>query len=679
MTIPATADFVACCVAAVVVTATHSLLPIVAGDRTAAALAWTRISEMLVLHLLVFTTAFAVISMIRGLARFSSRPQVFEAWLGRGALAGLLTLFIYRVVLVSLSFSGVRGITVAAAMGTALALVLGPRGTSAPAGLASALSGLTPRWATASRTRAALWLVLAMSLVAAAESAVASTDWNFAVGKLLALVSWLVALAATIRIGPQFVTGERWTRPALTMVPFAACLLVLAVYQSGEHGLSADTQGQAQPAARPVDVSSRLITDALAPGAITDVGMYEYLQRHTNIPHSVQVSPVAVDFAHLGGASPVRPHVFVFVIDSLRRDYLSPYNDRVTFTPAIERFASESTVFDRAFTRYGATGLSVPSIWVGGFVLHKQYVTPFAPMNTLAKLLDAQGYAQWLSVDNIVETIVPKTAAPDPLNVGTLVKDYRLCSTLSEVRSRLDRLTPSAPPAFVYSLPQDIHVSAITREGSAVVDKAGYDGFNQPYASRVRRLDDCFGEFIDDLKAHGLYEQSVVILTSDHGDSLGEEGRMGHAYTIFPEIIQVPLIVHLPERMRAALVADTSAPAFTSDITPSLYAILGHQPERPAGIFGQPLFRRASDRPAVRSNAEVVASSYGSVYGALLNDARRLYIIDGVSLREHAYELDGSGAGRAVGVRPADREEGQRAIRATIGEIASFYRYQPGP
>ena len=55
-------------------------------------------------------------------------------------------------------------------------------------------------------------------------------------------------------------------------------------------------------------------------------------------------------------------------------------------------FAKDSVVFTRAFTRYGGTGLSVPAIWTGGMVLHKQYVTPSEPMNTLLKLLDAGGY-----------------------------------------------------------------------------------------------------------------------------------------------------------------------------------------------------------------------------------------------------------------------------------------------
>jgi hypothetical protein len=111
-----------------------------------------------------------------------------------------------------------------------------------------------------------------------------------------------------------------------------------------------------------------------------------------------------------------------------------------------------------------------------------------------------------------------------------------------------------------------------------------------------------------------------------------------------------------------------------------LYALLGHDPTPPAAIFGQPLFSAASSRPARRqSTAEVVASSYGSVYGTLLDDAQRLYIIDGVSLREYLYELDGTAAGRMVQVRQADREAGQRAIRVAIDNISTFYGHASAP
>jgi phosphoglycerol transferase MdoB-like AlkP superfamily enzyme len=299
-------------------------------------------------------------------------------------------------------------------------------------------------------------------------------------------------------------------------------------------------------------------------------------------------------------------------------------------------------------------------------------------MNTLARLLEHEQYQQWVGMDNILDVILPSSPHRLPLDAGIDVADFRLCRTLDEIRGRLGRLTGGSAPAFVYSLPQDVHVSVIAREGATPVGRESYGTFYAPYASRVRRLDACFGEFIDDLKTRALFERSVIIVTADHGDSLGEQGRMGHAYTIYPEIVQVPLMVHLPSDLRAGLSADTSAPAFTTDLTPTLYALLGHQPRRPAPFFGRPLFRKeTASRPPSPAEPQVVASSYGSVYGALLDDARRLYIIDGIGLREYSYTLDGTGAGRVETVSDTDRVRGQRAIRATVEGIAELYGYRP--
>jgi arylsulfatase A-like enzyme len=279
-------------------------------------------------------------------------------------------------------------------------------------------------------------------------------------------------------------------------------------------------------------------------------------------------------------------------------------------------------------------------------------------------------------MDNILDVILPPSARRQALDADIQVADFRLCRTLGEIRGRLDRLKAGGPPTFVYSLPQDVHIAAITREGASSIDSASYGSFYAPYASRVRRLDACFGEFIDDLKARGLYDQSLVVLTADHGDSLGEQGRMGHAYTIFPEILQVPLIVHLPSAW-AGFKADTSAPAFTTDLTPSLYALLGHQPHPPAEFFGRPLFRKDGTPPQPpTTDPQVVASSYGSVYGTLLDDGRRLYIFDGIAMRDYAYELDGTGTGRATTISDDDRVRGQRAIRETVDAIARFNHYR---
>jgi hypothetical protein len=665
------ADFLACAAAALLIVATHAALAW-PGLETSAWLAG--VGRSTVLHLLVFSGAFALLSLVRGAAQRSRQPRAAEAWLARIVLAVVFALFM-RVVLAALSFTGGQAVVVAAAFGIALAIVFTPGRGGSAGGVDDALSGFAPRWAVASPGAAIVWIVLAMAAVAGLERAIAQSDWDFTIAKLIALGSWLIALSTMLRLVPARPAAAVPSHVA-SIAPFVACVLVLGVqqYTAGAAAVSPDSPLAAWTGR---DVSSRLITDALTPAAETDAGIYRYLQANTNIPRTAAVTPVAVTFAPLRGRSGVKPpHLFVFVIDSLRRDYLSAYNDRVAFTPAIGRFAAESTVFERAFTRYGGTGLAVPSIWVGGLVLHKQYVTPFAPMNALNKLLDAEGYAKSIGMEHIVKTVLPANATVTTLDEGVPVKDHRLCRTLAEVRGRLASLAADPRPAFVYSLPQDVHIATINREGAGPVDAGDYAGFNAAYASRVHRLDTCFGEFITDLKARGLYDDSLIVVTSDHGDSLGEQGRVGHAYTIFPEIVQVPLLVHLPASMRATVTTSPTAVAFTSDITPSLYALLGHAPTPPSWLFGQPLFYPRGAAPPARRGPHVVASSYGSVYGALLDDARRLYIIDAVSLRDHLYELDGSAAGRPVTVGPRERADGQRAVRAAVDEIARFYRYR---
>ena len=104
---------------------------------------------------------------------------------------------------------------------------------------------------------------------------------------------------------------------------------------------------------------------------------FDLMQRNTGFPKEHVIQPLDIRFAsNLGSAPGPKPHVFIIVVDSLRRDYVLPANPKVTFTPSLEKFAKTSDVFTNTFTHYGATGMSEPSIWVGGMMPHKQYIAP---------------------------------------------------------------------------------------------------------------------------------------------------------------------------------------------------------------------------------------------------------------------------------------------------------------
>jgi membrane-anchored protein YejM (alkaline phosphatase superfamily) len=424
------------------------------------------------------------------------------------------------------------------------------------------------------------------------------------------------------------------------------------------------------------DASFRLIRDALS-APPKDDSFYKFLTQNTNIPRSVPTAPVNVDLAGpLTPGTGFKPHIFIITIDSFRRDYVGAYNSAVTFTPGIDAFAQESVVFRNAYTRYGGTGLSEPSIWVGGMTLHKQYVTPFYPMNALEKLLEAEKYRSYISMDAILRVIVQPTENQVELDSTTSGMDYRLCSSLSDLQSKLDQRAPGDGPAFAYTQPQDIHISVINREKTTVIDGGAYPGFYAPYASRVRRLDGCFGGFIQYLKTHGLYDNSVVVLTADHGDSLGEDGRWGHAYTLVPEVVRIPLLVHLPKQFQG-MHTDAKTVAFQSDVTPTLYYLLGHKPTVKAAFYGRPLVTEtAAELQTTRKSEYMIAASYAAVWGILGDGGRSLAVFDAVNYKDSYFDI--SDTRYSSGTMSAQqREKGEEIVRKGIGELNAFYKFQP--
>ena len=619
--------------------------------------------------LLVGMFVFLVLTLMRGVAGLFPRPVVAEVWGTVIALGVLLGWFIGRVVLTSISIDSSVAAAAGYLAGVAIALAVTVRGAHRfehpDDGVTSVLGCLAPRAAGRALGFVA-WLVVIAVVAFAVHRVTLTADWNSVAARLGILVAWLLAIGGAKRVVRMPGDGEPGVFLGLALVVLAAYVGIDRLAASG--------------GVRPQTPAGRWAAELLTPPVDGPSELYDLLPGHTNIPSARAVPPVQVDWAALSGAPATdRPDVYVFIVDSLRRDYLSPYNPAVTFTPAIDAFANDSLVFARAFTQYGATRLSVPSIWVGGPLLHKQYVTPFAPMNALARLLAHEQYAEWISMDNILDVILPATPALAPLDRGVPVRDFRLCRTLDEIRSRLRDRPVEGPPVFAYSLPQDLHVSVITREGAGSVDADRYDGFYAPVASRVRRFDACFGAFVDDLRARGTFDRSIVIVTADHGDSLGEEGRMGHAYTLYPEIARVPLIVHVPATLRDRFTWDVQRPAYTTDLTPTLHRLLGHDPVSPAPFFGESLAALTGvPRPPVRNR--MIAASYGSVYGALLDGATRLYVADAIQRREMAFTIgDGAEPGSAIPVTPAIRRDGGDVIRETVEAIARQYQFTPPP
>jgi glucan phosphoethanolaminetransferase (alkaline phosphatase superfamily) len=611
-------------------------------------------------HSVLFATLFVILNWIWAAAIIFPQPQRAQFILLHLFGGALIWLTLHLIVFPPMTFGGARaGMYAAAVAVTASAFVAGIRLRTEHR--ASATGWVAGAWGIAAVALTGGWLALAT----------ARMDWNYLLQKLTATAVWLVVFLILCRTPVRFPIRPRST---LAMLLIAAGVVIAfrtleATPLHQNHAALLDRYAG-------YDASFQLIRDTLAPSApVGEETFYRFLSQNTNIPRSIPVAPVDVNLVERLETSHLpKPNIFIFVIDSLRRDYLSPYNPAVKFTPSIAAFARDSVVMENAFTRYGGTGLSEPSLWVGGMMLHQQYITPFRPMNSLEKLILANGYQAFVSRDTILATILGDWPNLSELDRSNATMYYDFSATLKELEGRISAAPSANGPIFAYTQPQNIHISVIQREKESVLSGGQYPGFYAPYASRLARVDSSFGEFIQFLKTRGIYDNSIIVFTSDHGDSLGEEGRWGHAYTIFPEILRIPLIVHLPSALHKRLTYDPDAASFLTDVTPSIYYLLGQKPIQPNEILGRPLFtEKAEEQKAYQRDDYLVASSYAAVYGILSSNGRRLYVADAANHRDYAFDL--SGGLIRLPISDSMRATYQRQISDHILEINHFYRY----
>jgi len=636
----------------------------------------------LVGHALVFAIlACAVIVLLRAGRRIRPGGAVEYGLLAIASAVGVM-LVTNRLVFASIAFTGGAawtlslffGVLVASVWSGVVQILQDDRAASSETAIDWWLAPLPFH---RSRVIAVGVLASLVLVEAAGISYLMTFDWDFLLQRLFVLVVWFLAFAYTwfvVKAGGQPLSRRRLA--AQILVPLACFGGSVGAGGLMARGNDAFVPEFVLEGYVAVDPSYRLVHDALTLSSAEQARFYAHLRANSLIQH-VTVNPIRFDFdASLTPSRETKPNIFLFVVDSLRRDYVSPYNSNVTFTPAIGKFAEDSVVFDRAFTRYGGTGLAVPAIWAGGMLLHKQYVTPFDPMNTLLRLIEAERYRRTMSMDSIVVQLMSPPPPADEVDRGVPVVEYRLCRTLEDLTAKLSAAPGDPRPIFAYALPQDIHVSHVRSE--PVPAGRSYPGFFAPAAAQIERMDQCFGEFIHFLKRSKLYDDSVIILTSDHGDSLGEMLRWGHSYTMFPEVARIPLIVRVPERLRERFVADERAVSLSTDITPTLYALLGHPPADLGPLYGRPLFAPRGEQLPPRTGPLLIASSYGGVYAVLHDNGSRIYIADGVNGRDYAYDLRGASPVR-IGVTPANRADDQRFIRSQVDEIARAYHFAAEP
>jgi arylsulfatase A-like enzyme/predicted Zn-dependent protease len=284
-----------------------------------------------------------------------------------------------------------------------------------------------------------------------------------------------------------------------------------------------------------------------------------------------------------------KPSILLVTIDTLRADHVGCYGDREAETATIDRLAAEGVRFEEARSHVPLTAPSHATILTGVLpprhgVRGNGMFRLKSDVPTLAEALRQAGYRTAAVVASVVldratglnrgfdsyddnQRIGPKSAFQYLERGASQIEDASLAA--------LGRLEP---PFFLWVHFYDPHVPWVAPPPFAKQHPtSGYD-------AEIAFADAAFGGVLQAAKARSA-NQLVVVVASDHGESLGEHGENQHGYTLHRGVLRVPLIISGPGVPRGKTV---SATVGLVDVAPTL-AELAHVELR--GTSGRSLLR----------------------------------------------------------------------------------------
>ncbi|HSY91897.1 MAG TPA: sulfatase-like hydrolase/transferase [Candidatus Binatus sp.] len=655
----------------------------------------------LVSHFALAIVVLSALNFIFLIAARTSRPRMVRRGLVGALIAVVLSVVLTRFLGNAMSFDGWSAYFYASAFALTLTLwgfaIVEPFlarttvteipkttvASSVARDEAKISSGQTSGQTSAQTVATWVTIVVVTGLALGSRWLIGGEDWNGFVESTAALLFWIVMSLCVYRLRPVRANYS-------AVVIFGVLLAAIFVYKGlqateifwGKSVGSTDDEISLKLEEYGTGDASFLLAHHMLGNGRGEVcgDLCRIMREYTNIRDTrTQAEVRLVD--HLSLTQSGRPNVFVFVIDAMRPDYLGAYNPRVDYTPNLDAFARDSVVLHHAYSQYAGTSLSEPALWAGAMMLHAHYLQPFSRVNGLEQMLRADNYHMIVSMDEVVKEILLPTDDLVKLDMDKKLWNHlEIGSTLQQAQSVLDGRTESQGPIFFYDQPKNVHQFARNDVPSPTSQHwPDRPGLNTRITYEVHWVDKCLGEFFAYLKQHGMYDDSIIIVTSDHGDATGEFGRTSHSTSIWPEIMKVPLIIHLPQKMREHLVYDDSRVSTLTDITPTLYYLLGHRPIRQNPLFGRPLFAETKEELDRYPKKDLLlASDVRAVYGILTADGRYLYTTYDSPAQSYLFDLTTDPNAEHSILTPPLKQRYDEEIIEHLHSIADFYGYKPG-
>jgi len=330
-------------------------------------------------------------------------------------------------------------------------------------------------------------------------------------------------------------------------------------------------------------------------------------------------------------------NVLFIVIDTLRSDNLGCYGQDDILTPHIDAFSAESLLFERAYAQSSWTKSSVASYLTGIYPQRHQVFPEFGDNSalpdqavTLAEVLQGAGYqTAGISANPNVSPAFGFAQGFASFQLNRRWEPNTTLAVAKDAVAQLDSLA-TGDPFFLYVHFLDPHdpytrvpgykeyfsrkpvYNKLVKEGQVSVlsgepEAAGkvlpvahhltpfeLDHLRALYKSEVSQVDEAVGRILAKLEAHGLADNTLVIVTSDHGEEFLEHDFLRHGYQLFEETVRVPLIIRAPAGLGKP--GRHESPVELIDVMPTVLDFLGIEADSLA-MDGQILPPRGKEVP----------------------------------------------------------------------------------
>jgi choline-sulfatase len=323
---------------------------------------------------------------------------------------------------------------------------------------------------------------------------------------------------------------------------------------------------------------------------------------------------LAVLFGSAGCGPEPPPNVLLVSVDTLRADAVGAYGGAVA-TPTLDQLAREGSLFEQAIAPASQTTPSHATLFTGLEVLHHGSLRNGIPLadtaETLAEVFQRNGYATagfassfvldprfgWAQGFDHYDAEFPRRGETMRSRGGQWREyefdgfDRRAAATNARALPWLEAadepfflfvhyFDPHAPyaahPARVARLPRDFGRTAASErivEMQKTLPGLSADALVSAlrnYQAEVVAVDAALGRLLAALEARGLAERTLVVVTADHGEGLGQHGTLDHAPNIYEEQLRVPLLIRWPQRIPAG--QRIQQPVGLVDLAPTIAA-----------------------------------------------------------------------------------------------------------